>query len=410
MQRINETLAFSAGSANILGFFFHSRRSNTLSLRRQVQLRKIRRSHEPPPSETGRSLSEILESPAESQKYTAAFSEPSNIGRNVMTPTSCMECVSYGVVAGDDIQPGDHIVYAGTVYDHHAIVASVKASKKEPNNKNKRNVTVIHASNTITGLFAGLKFFSGKAKILRKEEELDLQKTKIIKVNYMFKKYSPGEIVKRAIHELDNLNTAEAKFEYHLFKSNCEHFATWCVTGQRGSVQVGKLILTMKLLWSVGLRGIGDEQIRNYEAYNSGMLCESCFERNKMFSEVPKRPITSPEDVGVGDIITFSYYRLDHDAIVMNIKETNSSHLEVVIAHYAFCGLFWHRTIKQEPLTIPLDGTMTAVDYSDTEYSIRSPEDVVERAQRRLGEQLFTFFANDSSHFARWCKLKEETV
>jgi hypothetical protein len=39
-------------------------------------------------------------------------------------------------------------------------------------------------------------------------------------------------------------------------------------------------------------------------------------------------------------------------------------------------------------------------------FNVFPPEEVVERARSRIGEQMFAFFTNDSSKFSRWCKLK----
>ena len=331
---------------------------------------------------------------------------------NATFSTSCIECVKpYQVVEGDEIQAGDHIIYAGVVYDHHAIVISVKPSVEEPQNEKKRQVKVVHASNTSVGVSAGItKFFGGKAKIMRTTEEVDFQKSKILVVKYIGNQFTREEIVQRAIHELENLGTNEANFKYNLFENNCEHFATWCVTGQKLSVQVRKFRMIISMVWSIGWQCLGVESKRNDVAYDRGLLCKPCYERNKKLFAVPKTPIRSSKDVSVGDIITYSSYKLSHDAIVMEIKNSSKIQFHVLVAHYAYCGLFAHRTIKQEPLVMPFDGSVTVTDYSKSEYSIYPPEEVVTRAKSRLDEQLFAFFANDSCHFARWCKLRRINV
>ena len=363
------------------------------------------------PTESEESNAEIQKDKMDGSTASSAASGTATLQSPVTDLTFspwCIDCVRpYQVVAGDEIQAGDHIVYAGRVYDHHAIVISVAPSVKEPHNEKKRQVTVVHASNTIVGISAGItKFFGGKAKIMRAVQEVDFQKTKTLVVKYFNNQYTPEQIVERAIHEQENLGTDAAKFQYNLFENNCEHFATWCVTGQKLSVQVGKFRMTINMAWSIGLQGLGDETKRNDEAYCRDLLCKPCYERNKKLFAVPKQPVRSSKDVRVGDIITYSYYRLRHDAVVMEIKNSSQHRLEVLVAHYAFCGLFAHRTIKQEPLVIPFDGSVTVADYSGLEYNCYAPKEVVERAQSRLDEQMFAFFANDSCHFARWCKLR----
>jgi hypothetical protein len=52
-----------------------------------------------------------------------------------------------------------------------------------------------------------------------------------------------------------------------------------------------------------------------------------------------------------------------------------------------------------------LDGSVMVTVYPK-EFNVFPPEKVVKRAWRRIGEQMFAFFTNDSSQFSRWCKLK----
>ena len=327
--------------------------------------------------------------------------------RKVEFSPSCIECVKpYPVLDADDIQEGDHIIYIGAVYDHHAIVTSIAKSK----NKCKRHVTLIHASNTRIGAALGassLGMFGGKAKILTKTDEVDFKQTKTMVVKYLHNRFSPAEIVKRATDQLQNEDNENVEqFKYHLFENNCEHFATWCITGKKFSVQVRKIRMVKEMFMSGGLKIIRSETERNKAAFDRDLLCESCFKRNEKLFSVEKRQIMRPEDVGVGDIITFRYYFLSHDAVVLDIDPEYTDHtINATIAHYAFLGPFTHRTIKREQLPIRLDGSVTVTDYSKPLYTVYPPEEVVSRAKSRIGEQMFAFFANDSSHFARWCKL-----
>ncbi|CAC5380924.1 unnamed protein product [Mytilus coruscus] len=145
---------------------------------------------------------------------------------------------------------------------------------------------------------------------------------------------------------------------------------------------------------------------RNEKEFENGIICEQCFNINKTLLDVKLRPIKKAEDVQKGDIIRYSYWHLWHEAVVLSIEDVNKSYLKCYIAHYAFCGLFSYRTIIKEELKIHFDGTFTMLEYGPPKYDTYDPDVVVNRAHKRIGEQLFVFFSNDSSHFARWCKLK----
>ena len=324
---------------------------------------------------------------------------------NTTFSPSCIECVhAEPVTDGDDIQMGDHIIYWGRIYDHHAIVVSVEPCEREPSNKRKRRITVIHASNSATGAAKGFFGFESKAKILRTTEERDFAKSKTMVVRYLHRPYTPEEIIQRAM-DIMNGKIGET-FHYNLLGNNCEHVVSWCVIGQKISIQVKKFITGLSMYWSLGWEGLGKEIERNKALKAQGLLCEPCFKRNEKLCKVPKREVVRREDINVGDIITYKYHKLDHDAIVMEIGSVDNNEIVVIVAHYAFCGVLDHRMIQEDHLSIPLDGSVTVTDYSGTEYSVYQPDEVVRRAKRRVGEQKFIFFVNDSCHFARWCKLE----
>ena len=323
-----------------------------------------------------------------------------------MTSSACIECVkTKHVTNGNDIEKGDHIIFFGKHYDHHAIVISVEPSDSEPGNNSKRKITIIHASNTISGVVRGVVHCQSKAKILKSTEERDFNESRIMVVKYQHRPHSSEEIVQRAIDAYEMYGKDE-HFRYHLKRNNCEHFATWCVLDTNVSIQVKKLIMVKKLAFLRGWRSLSIEWVRNKALHAYGLLCKSCFNRNQRLCTVPKRKIYSPGDVSVGDVITYVYKYLHHDAVVTEVKEIKPKEIIVKIYHYAFCGPLHYRTIQEDTLCILLDGSVTVFDYADTAFSVFEPFEVISRARSRNGEQKFTFFSNDSSHFARWCKLR----
>ena len=311
----------------------------------------------------------------------------------------CIECVkAIPVFSPGEIEAGDHVVSSGAVYDHHGIIIS-KLDDGE-------TFEILEATNTVSGAVLGIsKLFGGKAKIQTSFKKLDFEREKICVIEYGNRRFSKKETIQRALNFYNNKEES-GNYKYDLFDNNCEHFATFCVTGQNFSVQVTKFRLTWKLFWSSGFVGISNELERNEKEYENNIICGECYEMNKKLLGVRVKPIEAEGDVEKGDIIRYSYWNLWHEAVVLEKPKVVKNTLVCSIAHYAFCGPFNHRTIREEILNIRLAGQCSKVDYSMPQYDVYKPEEVVQRARRRMGEQRFVFFSNDSSHFARWCKLR----
>ncbi|HEY9601827.1 MAG TPA: lecithin retinol acyltransferase family protein [Allocoleopsis sp.] len=109
---------------------------------------------------------------------------------------------------------GDHIyVYCdtrGIVYTHHGIDCG--------------DGTVIH-------------FSRERGKVSRDTMSYfeSLSSTKLVHERKYIQCYSPSVVVCRAMDRLD-------KGRYNLIFNNCEHFATWCKTGQHKSQQVDNVL------------------------------------------------------------------------------------------------------------------------------------------------------------------------
>lgn len=319
---------------------------------------------------------------------------------------SCIECVKVVPVSScDDLEDGDHVIICGTVYDHHGILV-----KKEGN-----SLKIIEATNTVPGFIIGVlrRGIWGKAEIRISKKEFDFTLTTVCVVEYKYR-YSKTKTVERANDFYCNI-AKTGNYSYNLLANNCEHFATFCATGKQFSVQVSKFKLMCDMFFKTGFLGFNDELARNNDEFEKHLLCEKCYEMNKYLLGVSVKPVVSAEDIAKGDIIRFSYWNFWHEAVVLEKeeKEENEENEEIdqnivvcSIAHYAFFGPFSHRTIAEEKIKIRLDGQTFKLNYNPPEYCVYQPDEVVERANRRINEQMFSFYSNDSSHFARWCKLK----
>lgn len=314
-----------------------------------------------------------------------------------MGDVSCIECVKiFPVSSVRNLEPGDHVISYGKIYDHHAIVISLEDGE---------SVKIAEATNSRLRLLIGLtKFFGAKALIKVSQRRYDFKKEKIFVVKYKHR-FSKEKTVRRALMYHSEVEE-NSGYKYNLFANNCEHFATYCATGMGFSVQVTKLMVTCQLFLTSGIDGLDNELVRNRRLFVDDIICKECYEKNRKLVGVTVKPIISEDDVKEGDIIRYVYMNLRHEGVVLSKIKVSSIAVVCTIAHYAFCGIFSHRTIKEDREVIRLDGRCFKLDYAPPQYDVYEPEEVVKRARRRLGEQTFTFFSNDSSHYARWCKLK----
>ncbi|XP_052803187.1 uncharacterized protein LOC128233521 [Mya arenaria] len=327
-------------------------------------------------------------------------------------PGNCIECLHFVTANSiDDVEIGDHIIFCGKIYNHHGIVTEKVRDTNE--------ITVAEATNTVFGLIFGMLYGKGKAVLKESKKKIDFTKMKIQTVVYRYPVYAKMTIATRA-KDFCEVGDKEGSFRYSLFNNNCEHFATKCVTGTPFSFQIGKVITVARAYMKQGFRGITDERNRNEFLFESNHLCRRCHLNNAFVLCVNVRPVLRTEDVQIGDIIRFSYLFLPHDGVVLN-TEVEGRGIKCNVAHYAWPAIWKHRKIIEETITIPLDGRVfvfqyvprkykdyAADDVVPPRYDVYAADDVVKRARSRIGEEKFVSFSNDSSHFSRWCKLRQE--
>nr|WP_181374712.1 lecithin retinol acyltransferase family protein [Pectobacterium carotovorum]AKG47558.1 NC domain protein [Pectobacterium carotovorum] len=112
------------------------------------------------------------------------------------------------------VKKGDHIFSPRGFFYHHGIYVG--------------GGQVIHYS----GLSSGFK----KGKVcLTTIQEFSGDHQIIAIYTHEEPVYSPEEVIKRAISRLN-------EDAYNIFKNNCEHFATWCITGKNHSEQIQKIL------------------------------------------------------------------------------------------------------------------------------------------------------------------------
>ncbi|XP_053388672.1 uncharacterized protein LOC128551783 [Mercenaria mercenaria] len=107
-------------------------------------------------------------------------------------------------------------------YTHHAIISNIIAR-----NDSIVEVELIHMAE-----------YENKLQLCKTRRTFDLKYDELYMIHYLFPRYSPTQVVRRAEAELERFthahesNTGTSFYKYNIFTSNCEHFATWCVVGK----------------------------------------------------------------------------------------------------------------------------------------------------------------------------------
>lgn len=142
-----------------------------------------------------------------------------------------------------DLKPGDHICYQASTLrfiEHHAIVKKVIDDE---------TVEVIHYSGPPADNREAISSSSSSSWLLSSSNK-SAAEIRRDRVN-LSKLASKKKLYRIDYKEENTLDTVVAQAEsrigahglqsqeYHLFKNNCEHFATWCKTGKAYSTQSG---------------------------------------------------------------------------------------------------------------------------------------------------------------------------
>ena len=123
-----------------------------------------------------------------------------------------------------DLIEGDHIKFDKGIYSHHAVVVDVDVDEN--------SYKVIH--------FTGEKISGTPVEI--KEEIRKFEAGEIIRIRYRYGRLARRITVQRAYYLLRRQETSTRAINFNILVNNCEHFATWCITGEATSTQVNKAL------------------------------------------------------------------------------------------------------------------------------------------------------------------------
>ncbi|WAR29888.1 hypothetical protein MAR_003456, partial [Mya arenaria] len=356
--------------------------------------------------------------------------------------SSCAESVN--VLDVSQFKKGQHISMPGkfgTIYQHHAIVCDVKSTSGT-----KAELELIH--------------FENKDKSIRIRKGIktyDLKNKQIYLKHYKKQRYDCQLIVSRAETILEDFKMSKFK-KYNFLLLNCEHFATWCVNGEEECFQVqGALQMMVDTLTSA--LGIGSRVVKVVQqlvimstdeiaktissaivpeivlgatavvqlliytfavpAIGSGvgiplvvlsvLLSVALKMSVNTFLRVLRNPfgkektkLSRPSQLSIADIVAFSYYRLEHVAIVTDILDVNerAQTARVRCIHYGLPKLLAKRQIVEEEFEMNLvNSSWHKFDVDDT--TSYACEKRLSRARERVGEKRWSK-TNRSDNFCHW--------
>lgn len=136
------------------------------------------------------------------------------------------------------LEPGDHLVYRGTVYNHHAIVGEVYPEKGKYTAYEQSSVS--NAKENI---------FRGKAMI--KETEKSFDADSMYKIDYIGTGITKADARNNAHFICHHATYSIFQIKpYNFLLNNCEHFTNFCALGLCVSFQSQEFFFQI-LLWQV---------------------------------------------------------------------------------------------------------------------------------------------------------------
>ncbi|KAL3874593.1 hypothetical protein ACJMK2_037581 [Sinanodonta woodiana] len=157
------------------------------------------------------------------------------------TQTGCANCTDkVRLDSFKQLKPGDHICQGGRsflqylgrnqkyLYTHHSIVKNVVCVN---GNDHNAIITLIHYYTTP---------YDANLKIRETSETRDLRLDELYIVRYRYTRFEPNQVLERAQKALEH------DPKYYLPFLNCEHFCTWCITGEEFSCPVERAKEIMK--------------------------------------------------------------------------------------------------------------------------------------------------------------------
>ncbi|KAH3877991.1 hypothetical protein DPMN_001870 [Dreissena polymorpha] len=243
-----------------------------------------------------------------------------------------------------EVKPGDAIIFHYWGIDHEGIVASVTT---DPEDKKLGIVHVIHYA------------FNFPITRTIKEERLffDLNQHKLSKKVYEHvQQYDAATTIERA-------RARVGEQRHNAFNNTSRHLVEWAKVGNDSTMLEN------------GTFPVNNGIMRRYNAYSWHDLEEGC-------------------------IFDYSYYGIRHQGVVTKVNMQDNM---VTVVHYGTLGIFSRRTVMKEDVPIDFKMQTLMIYRCDPAFKHNTPDEVITKAEQRIGEQSWKIMSNSSWKFCLHC-------
>ncbi|KAH3877994.1 hypothetical protein DPMN_001874 [Dreissena polymorpha] len=245
----------------------------------------------------------------------------------------------------DEIEPGDAVVFKYWEKDHEGIVTSVTMDR------NERKLGIVHIIHYAYD-------FPRTWKIIEETFCFNLTLQKICK-----KVYNGVDIIDSpTVVERAKARLGEDRNDRNYNTSR--HLVEWAKVGHDS-----KMLVVDTYRHSTGCL------FRIYNAY-------------------------AWSDIETGCIIEFSYHGFKHQSVV---KKINTGEDKITVIHYGFSHIFGTRTVMEENIKIDFKTEDIRIYRCDPAFNHNEQEDVVAKAEKRIGEQHWSIITNSCWAFCMQC-------
>lgn len=279
------------------------------------------------------------------------------------------------VVQSSNIEIGDHVVFHRLLYDHHGIITNNDGSNFEviePAKTRASSIVLTRSSRTFDSMIKG----------------------NVSVVNYQASNRSPKRVTASRANEIYEKSRKNPEYyTYNLIGNNCEHFATFCATGEAYSLQVVDfgsrglpVYIRLKLQEIIGW---GKKQ-------SNPCIC------------IPCKNIESKHDIKRGDIIKFFEDDIRQQAVILDIISHTTTTVRCSVAHCDSCASSSSKEIKKKDLDITFEKLFYKLNFESSVFDIENPDDVVKKSNAldEYSRQMAGSLTDACNRFPIWCKLK----
>lgn len=267
----------------------------------------------------------------------------------------------------DELRIGDHLVFHRVLYDHHGIITQ----------------------KGVEGYFQVIE--AGKANLKKSWKKVNFQRDNVSVVDYT-QRLSHPQTASLAHDEYTKSKKVPKLYKYNLFTNNCEHFATYCATRNRYSLQVADF---------------GSRSLPSYIQARLELLKKrGNTEQSTYYICIQCENIENENDVKNGDIIEYFEKGIRHHAVVIDTIRPTSQTVHCSVAHCNSCDTLSGKKIKKEDIVITFNTLFYKLNFESSGCDIYEPAVVVRNTVEENFRKMAESLTDACSRFPIWCKLK----